>query len=189
MSGKENAKGKEQIEIERGDTEEQESDAKKIHGIKPKWKIEKRRPGESEPYSVEEYEGNVFLDEGINEIWTAIVSPTTITPFDGPESGDNAEIGVGDGTASEDSTHTGLQGDSKEYVGLNSGYPEKGVDQKAVFRATFSGDEANFAWKEITVRNDNQGAGDKININRLQQDMGTKSSGTEWTAELTLKIE
>ena len=176
------AKVREKVNIERSD----EKQAKEVHGIKPTWRVEKYAEGddpeEDEPFETIEHEGNVFLDEGVNLIWNAI-NGGTITAFDNT----NAEIGVGDGTAAEDSTQTGLQGDNTLYKGMLSGYPEIS-GQQITFRAEFTDDEANFSWDELTVRNDADDAGDKDNLNRLQQDMGTKSSGTTWTAELILEI-
>lgn len=179
------AKGKESVNIEREG--EVKRKAKKVHGIKPEFKIKKYAEGddpeEDEPEEVIEWEGNVFLNEGINEIWTALCGGS-YTPFDAT----NAEIGVGDGTTGEDATQSGLQGSNTAFVGMDSGYPEFGSNQKVVFRATFGDTVANFSWKEITVRNDANDAGDLINLNRRQKDMGTKSSGTTWTAEITLSI-
>ena len=158
--------------------------AKEVHGIRPIWKIEKRRKGEKDPYEVLEYKGNVFLNSGINRIWEMVAGENE-TPFDET----NAEIGVGDGDAVEDPTHTELQGASQEYANMVTGYPTHGADQKIVFRAEFGDNDANFTWNEITVRNGGDGEASPINLNRLVQSMGTKVQDTEWIAELTLKIE
>ena len=125
--------------------------------------------------------GNIFLNEGINLIWTAVCGGT-FTPFDNA----NAHIGVGDGTTPADSSQTGLQGTNKYYKGMDDGYPIYGSNQKVVFRATFGADEANFSWNEWTVAN---GAGDEyINLNRKVESLGTKVQGTTWifTVELSL---
>lgn len=94
-------------------------------------------------YFIEEkvIHGNIFLNEGINLIWTAVCGGS-YTPFDNA----HAHIGVGDGTQSADATQTGLQGTNKYYKGMDEGYPKYGTDQKAVFRATFGGTEANFCY-------------------------------------------
>lgn len=141
-------------------------------------KIEKRKIGENEPYAVDRYEGNVFLNSGIDNIWT-LVAGGTATAYDNT----NARIGVGDSSGAEDATQTGLQGTSTAYAGMNSGYPNFGTNQQIVFRSTFSGADANFSWEEITIDNGS------VNLDRLVQSLGTKASGTEWTAELQLSIE
>ena len=131
--------------------------------------------------AVRTVEGNVFLNEGINFIWQAVTGATGLTYFDGA----NSYIGVGDGTAPEDPSQTGLQGANKYYKLVDSGYPQ--VSGNAVkFRATFGSNEANFSWKEWTVANGNSDAA--VNLNRKVQDMGTKASGTTWTIEVQLQI-
>ena len=116
---------------------------------------------------VKEIHGNVFLNEGINAIWTLVCGGSE-TPFDNA----NAHIGVGDGTDAADPSQTGLTGTNKAYAPMDSGYPVYGSDQKAVFRATFGSDEANFCytpdhevltiegWKPIT----NVNIGDSVAI-------------------------
>ena len=126
--------------------------------------------------------GNIFLNEGINFIWTAVCGGS-ITPFDST----HAHIGVGDGTTPADPSQTGLQGVNKCYAPMDSGYPIYGTDQKVVFRATFDGTMANFTWNEWTVAN---GPSDSaVNLNRKVESLGTKSEGTTWifTVELSLK--
>jgi len=124
---------------------------------------------------------NVFLNEGINTIWT-LVCGGSATPFDNA----NAHIGVGDGTDLADPTQTGLTGTNKAYAPMDAGYPIYGSDQKAVFRATFDGNTANFTWNEWTVAN---GADDTaVNLNRKVESLGTKTSGSTWVLEVELSI-
>lgn len=125
--------------------------------------------------------GNLFLAEGINYIWTAMCGGA-FTPFDNT----HAYLGVGDGTASESYDQTGLQGTNKYYKGMDTGYPTYGSARKATFRATFGGDEANFAWNEWTVANGNSDAA--INLNRKVESLGTKSSGSTWILTVELII-
>jgi len=125
--------------------------------------------------------GNVFLNEGINLIWTAVCGGS-FTPFNSA----NAYIGVGDGTEAADPTQTGLRGTNKYYKGMDTGYPTFGTGQKATFRSTFGGTEANFAWNEWTVAN---GPGDGyVNINRKVEALGTKTSGATWILTVELSI-
>ena len=67
---------------------------------------------------------------------------------------------------------------------MDGGFPTFGTSQLAVWRATFGGSEANFAWEEFTVAN---GSSDTAtNLNRKIVSKGTKQSGDTW--ELTLQI-
>jgi len=125
--------------------------------------------------------GNLFLEEGINLIWTAICGGS-FTPFDSA----NAHIGVGDGTVSADYSQTGLQGTNVYYKGMDTGYPTYGSDRKATFRSTFGGDEANYTWNEWTVANGN--SNDAVNLNRKVESLGTKSSGSTWIMTVELSI-
>ncbi|RLE64033.1 MAG: hypothetical protein DRJ38_06240 [Thermoprotei archaeon] len=125
--------------------------------------------------------GNLFLEEGINLIWTAVCGGS-FTPFDN----NNAHIGVGDGTDPEDYSQTGLTGANKYYKKVDTGYPVYGSGRKAVFRATFGADEANFTWNEWTVAN---GPGDDyVNLNRKVENLGTKTQGSTWILTVELYI-
>jgi len=126
-----------------------------------------------------EIKGNCLLNEGINELWTILCSSGG-TKFDNA----NAYLGVGNSDTAEDATQTGLQGASKLYKGMESGYPTYGSDQKATWKASFGSGEANFAWKEFTVANGNSDTAK--NLCRKVSDQGTKVSGQVW--ELTLSI-
>ena len=134
-----------------------------------------------EPYEELRFEGNVLLNEGINTLWT-LVCGGSATAYDNA----NAYIGVGDGTAAEDASQTGLQGTNKYWKGMDTGYPTYGSDQKATWRSTFGGTEANFDWNEITVVNASDDTGQ--NLNRKVQAMGTKSSGATWVATLEITL-
>lgn len=124
-------------------------------------------------------EGNLLLNEGINTLWTIICSAGG-TKFDAT----NAYLGVGDDNTAESAAQTGLLGSNKYYQGMDGGYPTFGTLQKATWRATFASGNANFAWNEFTVANDDSNGG--INLNRKVSAQGTKISGQVW--ELTLEI-
>jgi len=150
---------------------------------KVEWTITKYRNDKDykagKPYEVKKFEGNVMLNEGINELWTILCSSGG-TKFDNT----NAYLGVGDSNAAEDASQTGLQGTNKLYKGMESGYPTYGSNQKATWKASFGSDEANFDWNEFTVAN---GSSDSAkNLNRKVSAQGTKTSGQTW--ELTLEI-
>jgi hypothetical protein len=67
---------------------------------------------------------------------------------------------------------------------MDTGFPTFGTSQMAVWRATFGGSEANFAWEEFTVANGSSDA--SVNLNRKVTAKGTKQAGDTW--ELTLQI-
>ena len=89
---------------------------------------------------VKEVKGNVFLNEGIEFIWKAVTGQTGLTYF-----GSNSCIGVGDGTAAESATQTGLTGTNKYYKQVDSGYPQLS-GTSVVFQSTFGSTEANFCY-------------------------------------------
>jgi hypothetical protein len=160
--------------------------------IRRHWKIEKYLgdfkeakdiPKDLKPYATVDFEGNVLLNEGINELWT-LVAGTGATKFD---SG-NAYIGIGDSSATPtDPTLTGLQAaTNKLYKAMDSSYPTYGSSQKATWRSTFGVDDANWAWNEITVANGGSNAAK--NLNRKVQAMGTKASGTTWVCTLEITV-
>jgi hypothetical protein len=131
---------------------------------------------------IEEYDGNILLNEGINLIWTLVCGGSG-TPFNSA----NAYIGVGDSTTAESATQTGLQAaTNKLYKPMDSGYPIYGSNQQAIFQATFGASDANFTWNEITVANG--GSDSAVNLNRKVVSMGTKASGAVWTARVTITI-
>ncbi len=132
------------------------------------------------PYDVIEGEGNLLLNEGINELFT-IIGSSGGTKWDNT----NARLGVGTSNTAAVATQTGLLGGSCAFKAIDSTYPIVGADQKIVFRSTFGVSDGNFAWEEWTVDN---GATADINMNRKVISLGTKVSGTTWvfTVELTL---
>lgn len=156
---------------------------------KAQWKIEKYKgdfasAAEAEklgkPYDTVELEGNLLLNEGINNLWTHLCGGAA-TAY----SNANARIGVGNSTTAAQATDTGLLGASQLYKAMDATYPTYGSSQQVVFRSTFGSTEANWAWEEITVDN---GATAAINLNRKVQAMGTKASGTTWVATLTITL-
>jgi hypothetical protein len=129
----------------------------------------KQRPKDLTPVRVQEFQGNLPLNEGLNALLTLLCGGAE-TPFDNA----NAYIGIGDSDAAAEATQTGLQGSNKAYKGMDSGFPTYGTDQKTVFRSTFGQEEGNHAWKEFTIANGDSDAAK--NLNRKVQDMGTKTN-------------
>ena len=148
----------------------------KYHGDLP---AEQDRYG-IEPYEVIEGEGNLLLNEGINELFVLLCGSGG-TKFDNS----NARLGVGNSNSAAVATQTGLLGGSTLFKAMEATYPLNGTDQKATFRSSFGSSEGNFAWEEWTVDN---GAGANKNLNRKVTALGTKVSGTTWvfTVEVSL---
>jgi len=132
-------------------------------------------------YEDNSFEGNIMLNEGINELWTILCSAGG-TKFDNG----NAYLGVGNGTATESAAHTDLQGASKTYVAMESGFPTFGTAQKATWKASFGAAVANYAWAEFTVANGDSGA--SKNLNRKVSAQGTKTSGQTWELQLEITL-
>lgn len=133
------------------------------------------------PYEILEFKDDVFLNEGINTIWT-LVCGGSATPFNNA----NSYVGVGNSSAPESATQTGLQGTNKFYKKVDDGYPIYGTNQVADWKITYEENEANFAWNEVTVANGNSDSA--INLNRKVQSMGTKPAGEIWGFIIRLKI-
>ena len=132
-----------------------------------------------EPFEESEFEGNMLLNEGINNVLLPVLGGTdSPTVFDNA----NAFIGVGTDSSAEDASQTGLLGTST-YVGMESGYPSVG-SQKITWRSVFDGSTGNHDWREFTVCNANANTGD--NLNRKVSDQGTKASGQTWTLDLEI---
>lgn len=132
------------------------------------------------PYEVQQFKQNVLLNEGINELFTILCSSGG-TKFDNG----NAYLAVGDSNTAASAAQTGLQASTnKLYKAMDASYPTYGTSQKATWKSTFGGSDANFAWEEFTVAN---GSSDSAkNLNRKTSSQGTKVSGQTW--ELTLEI-
>ncbi len=124
-------------------------------------------------------EHNVFLNEGIDEIWL-LVTGGAATAYNNA----NAEVGTGTSATAENPTQTGLLG-SPVYVGMDGSYPlGAGSGQDVDFRGTFGSGVANQVWAEFSTSN---GAGDAgENLHRTVSAQGTKTSGQTWVLTITL---
>lgn len=147
------------------------------------WSIEKRMVGETEPYEVAEFEGNLLLNEGINELWLLLIGGAG-TAY----SNANAYLGVGDSDAAAVATQTALQAAANKFwQGMAATYPTSPpIGQQVVFRSVFADGDAQYAWKEFTVVNASADGGK--NLNRKVSDQGTKAAGQEWTLTLTITL-
>lgn len=129
---------------------------------------------------VEFVPGNLFLNEGIQELWDLAIAAGGTTAYNNA----NAEIGVGDSNTAAAATQTDLQAASnKLFKAMVATYPQR-TNQTVDFRSDFTSGEANFAWQEWGVRNGNTR---NKNLNRKVESLGTKSTGT-WTLTASLTI-
>lgn len=128
----------------------------------------------------EEFEANIALNEGLQELIDVICGLGTPTKWDNT----NARLGVGDSNAAENATHTGLQAaTNKTYKAMDTSYPAR-TNQTAEWRATFASGDANYAWEEYTVVNAATDTGK--NLNRKISSKGTKASGESWVLFLQI---
>jgi len=127
----------------------------------------------------EVFEGNLGLNEGLAELIDIICGLGTPTKWDNT----NARLGVGNSNTPADATQAGLQGATKTFKAMDTGYPQRSA-QTAEWRATYGSAEGNHAWEEFTVVNAADDTGK--NLNRKVESKGTKASGETWT--LSLKI-
>jgi hypothetical protein len=128
--------------------------------------------------TVKVFEGNLALNEGLQELINIICGLDTPTKWDNT----NARLGVGDSSTAADATQTGLLGANTVFKAMDTGYPQRSA-QTAEWRATFAAAEGNFAWNEFTVDN---GATANKNLNRKVESKGTKANGETWT--LSVKV-
>lgn len=141
-------------------------------------------------------EGNLLLNGGASVIWQRLKTKKPSTSSTGAAlqgySTDNARIGVGNSTATAAVTQTDLQGASKRYNGMQSGYPShtdgtsSSGARQILYRALYTTAQANFAWQEWGLFN-STGANKRM-LNRKVQSLGTKTSSAQWTFTVTLSL-
>ena len=142
--------------------------------------IVKRNARTKEVVDVENWKGNIGLNEGLN-LLASLLCGGAGTAFDNA----NTYIGVGDSTTAAAATQTGLQAaTNKAYAAMEATYPTYGTSQQVVFNAIFGSAAANFAWNEFTIVNAATDAG--TNLLRAVAAKGTKSSGEEWEVTVTV---
>ncbi|MET0993998.1 MAG: hypothetical protein ABWY20_07905 [Mycobacterium sp.] len=132
------------------------------------------------PEEIVVVEGNLLLNEGIQELWDLAIGAGGTTAYNNA----NAEIGVGDSATAAVATHTDLQAASnKLYKAMVATYPIR-TNQSVEWRSDFLTAEANWAWAEWSIRN---GVTRNKNLNRKVEALGTKTTGT-WTMSGTATL-
>lgn len=132
------------------------------------------------PYSHSHIDGNLGLNEGIEEALNLIIGDAGATPFDNA----NAYLGVGTSDTAAGATDTGLLA-GPVYVAMDLTYPQVS-GTSVVFRSTFDGTTANQSWQEFTVANGVDD--DATNLNRKVSDQSAKVSGQIWVLTLTITM-
>ncbi len=145
----------------------------------PKWKITKYNKGESTPYEVKEFDGNLLTNAGMNHIWGLACGDV----LDDLATAPVLIVGTGSGAATVDDVEGTFTAGVKE--GMEGGYPTFGTSQKATWKASYDGDTANQAWAEFGLLTKTT---DGILINRKVSDQGTKTSGQTWELELEISL-
>ena len=125
-------------------------------------------------------EGNLLLNEGIQELWDLGIAAGGTTPYNNA----NADIGVGDSATAAAAAQIDLQAASnKLYKTMNATIPIR-TNQTVEWRADFLTAEANWVWNEWSIRN---GVTRNKNLNRKVENLGTKTTGT-WTMSGTATL-
>jgi len=151
---------------------------------KSRWQIEKYRSGEDVPYEVVKFDGNLALNEGINELLLLLIGGGG-TAYNNA----NTYIGVGDSESIAAAAQVGLQAvTNKIWAAMEATYPtDPPVNQQVVFKASFAAGVGTFAWKEFTVVNDTDDDGK--NLCRKVSDQGTKAAGDTWVVTYTIGFD
>jgi len=126
------------------------------------------------------FEHNIFLQEGIQEIWDLTIGAGGTTLYNNA----NARTGVGSDATAEAATQTGLIDGTPTFKAMDATYPIR-TAQTVDFRSTYVGGDANEAWNEFTVDN---GSVRNKNIHRKVSAQGTKTSGQTWVLTISLTI-
>lgn len=126
-----------------------------------------------------EVHGNLLVNSGITEMLNCISNENTPVTWQNS----TAQIGVGSDATAAAATQTDLIDGTPTWKGMNGVYPTV-TAQSCDWQADFTSGEANEAWNEWAIRNDST---DQIIMNRKQESLGTKSTGT-WTLTATISL-
>jgi len=152
---------------------------------KSKWIITKYQDdaalANGQAYEVVEIDNNLLLNEGIGEMWDLICGLGSPAAYNNA----NAQLGVGDSTTAADAAQTDLQAaTNKTWKGMEATYPQR-ASETVTFRALFGSADANYDWREFSLRN---GATADKNMNRKVDTQGTKVAGQTWTLDLQITL-
>jgi len=141
-------------------------------------------------------ENNLLMNGGASLIWERLKVNKPSTSSTGAAlqafSTGNSRLGVGNSTATAAVTQTDLQGGSKKYNSMASGYPTHtdgtaSSDARTMtWRATYTTAQGNFAWNEWALFN-STGASRRM-LNRKVGSLGTKTSAATWTLTVSISL-
>lgn len=160
------------------------------------WTAEQIANGEApSPYEIVHGSPQALHYGGASCIWECLIGNGVTTADQALTYFNNARaaIGVGDSTDAFDATENDLQAaTNKLRKGMDATYPvhadgTASANAQIVFRATFTGGEANFQWNEWIVANSATAATGRA-LNRKVETLGTKGSGSTWTITVTLTL-
>lgn len=147
-------------------------------GVRGRLVVEKR-DADGHLYEIAEID-NLFLTVGINELWK-LFSGQSANTFNNA----NAQIGIGDSAAAAAAGQTDLQAAvNKTYKAQAASYPTVPASGQIQYQSVFGSADANYVWNEFVLKH----SGSAICLDRGVAALGTKASGTTWTATLTLTI-
>jgi hypothetical protein len=145
--------------------------------------------GRLKPYEVLEA-ANVLLQSGLLEMWDLIKGASALH-FDNTDT----KIGIGNDATSPAASQTDLLGASKTYKAMDGGWPKTRTDEGSlgygVFqtKSTFGTGDANYAWNEAVVKNENVGSGKSLcRGTNAGAGWGTKTDAATWVATHTITL-
>ncbi|MDD3492973.1 MAG: hypothetical protein PHZ19_05715 [Candidatus Thermoplasmatota archaeon] len=146
--------------------------------------------GVADPRSIgceyDESHGNLALTAGLDVLCLLLIGNVNCQPY-----GATSRILVGDGTTPAAQEQTALQGENQAAAVMTPGYPMVDQPRAVLFQASFSEDEANFAWEEWGIDNGvdaeiGSGFGEKL-LNRKVEYRGTKNGGV-WVIQTRVQL-
>lgn len=166
-------------------------------------------------YNTTEFEDtfdNLFTTSGVAALWNQAANggfansgaavPKNFAWFNNAQ----AVIGVGDSSTAATASQFDLQAATNRlWVAMDATYPTlpASTSNQNVFRSTYGTAQANYAWAEFAIANDNgsnvtipgsaarsavSGANNGNLLDRVVSSQGTKTSGQTWVPSMTLSI-
>lgn len=131
------------------------------------------------PYEVVTSGPNMLLTNGVNLLWQLVCAAGGAAL-----NATNTYIAVGDATTTAAASQTDLQAATNRLRKQVSAAPVISANT-VTFSATFGTSDANFAWSEVGVANASSGG---VMLNRFVTNLGTKSSASSWSINVTVTI-
>jgi len=146
--------------------------------------IREQFQNELEPAEVIEWDGNMLVNCGINELLQLLIGAAAVAYANATSS-----LGVGDSNAAAAAGQTDMQAAlNKVYVASAAAYPTV-AGQTVTFQSSFGAAVGTWAWEECGAFNAAAPVppGD-IMLNRVVQSLGTKAAAATWVLSLAITI-